>query len=224
MSAELVQLIQNTDIIQDQDRRFLLANITKFNPIESLKIKNALITGTSSILLEIISDMQSPVVAAEKKQLQKKDKKILNYSILTQPNYLGADVPKAVSIDDVPPLQNLLDFHHPSQLSLLSPDHVSFGINDSSEQIIRNFLDSLEKILGKIKDVQTKRSYFMNFLQSALFSNYMNTGLTALRHPEIEPAKVILNTLHQINTSYLNNNQFQYAALICNQVRSLCAL
>lgn len=64
----------------------------------------------------------------------------------------------------------------------------------------------------------------MNFLQSPLFSGYLNTGLTALRHPELEPSKIILNLLYQIDSNYLNNKQFVQAATVSNHLRGLCGL
>ena len=153
-----------------------------------------------------------------------KPKKVISFSILGQAQLLGGPTPQAVTTDKVPVIQGLADFTHPAQLSQLQPSHVTFNINDNTDQIIQTFIKKLDNVFEKIPSLNVRRCYFMNFLQSPLFGGYLNTGLTALRHPELEPPKIILNLLYQIDPNYLNNKQFVQAATISNHIRGLCGL
>jgi hypothetical protein len=143
---------------------------------------------------------------------------------LTQPNILGGQPPQAIRGENIRPLQRLEEFYHPGQLSMLSTNHINFGLNTNTEQIIQNFLASLTDVFSRIDNVNLRRSYFMNFIESSLFVSYINTTLTAFRHPELQPPKIILNLLYQINQQYLNNKQFQVAAVISNHLRNLCGV
>jgi hypothetical protein len=57
-----------------------------------------------------------------------------------------------------------------------------------------------------------------------MYTAYMNTGITALKNPDIEPRKIILDTLHQANRIYLNASQFEMASIITNHIRHLCGV
>ena len=86
------------------------------------------------------------------------------------------------------------------------------------------FYVKLDQLFELITDVNMKRAYFMMFLQSPMYACYMDTGMTALRHPEITPTALILNRLQHIHPKYLNTNQFQLASKICAHLRMLCAI
>ena len=76
----------------------------------------------------------------------------------------------------------------------------------------------------KIPDINIKRSFFASFVNSPLFVSYLNSGLTAMRHPELEPRDVVLNTLHSVNDNYLNNRTFEMASIITNHLRHLSGI
>lgn len=225
--SNLENLISTSSILESRDRYFLLSILENISSLDRLKLRQGLMSGMSTQVaqqIDLLKDKFQPKTNPKKpEEKPEEQKRILNISILTQTSYLGGPLPKVVE-GAAEPLDSLRNFRSLTQLKSLQAEHVTFKINDNVEQIIRNFLDTLEKLFDNIDDVYKRRCYFMNFLQSNLFSGYLNTGLTALRHPELEPAKVILNTLHQINPDYLNNRQFQHAAVICSQIRNLCGL
>ncbi|NJS41832.1 hypothetical protein HC766_05935 [Candidatus Gracilibacteria bacterium] len=136
---------------------------------------------------------------------------------------IGSTEPVAVNSTPVN-LANLQSLNDLAQLNSLHPTHINFNLNNNSEQLIRNFLQKLDNLFDKIPNINQKRNYLMNFLQSPLFNSYLNTGITALRHPEIQPSKVVLNTLNHIDTKYLNNKQFVITSKISNHIRSIVAL
>lgn len=238
MDQELQGLITQTPLLTQIDKNFLLAIGPSMSALDKLKLKQALTAGLTANIQQFVTTFKQKFEQGDQQNQaansdgllsrfipqQQPEKRILSQSILTQPNILGANPPQAVNDANIPPLNSLSQFSHPSQLALLQPTHVTFDLNQNAEQNIQLFLQKMDTVMHNIEDIRIRRNYFMNFMKSPLFSAYLNTGLTALRHPELEPAKIILNLLYQINPNYLTNKQFQYAAVISNHLRGLCAL
>lgn len=236
MNDNLNKLIVDTPFLSNGDKDFLIQKLPNLSPLERLKLQQSLSHGQAPNILQSLQiirarffnseapkkpDLLSQVASAI---FPKKPKKVLANNILNQPQIIGGPVPQFVKVANVQPLRSLGEFYHPFQLGMLSPNHLNFGLNDSSEIIVQSFLTKLDQIFDKIENINLRRGYFMNFVQSPLFNSYLNTGLTGLRHPELQPSNIVLNLLYQINTTYLNNKQFKAAAVICNHLRSIASL
>ncbi len=239
MDQHLIDLISKTPFLGAGDKNFLIQRLNNLSPLEKLKLQQSLTHGQAPAILQSLQIMRAKFFESEKPSdtkepnfvdkiagaiLPKKEKTPVSTSVLNQPQILGAPSPQAITGESVKPLENLLDFYHPAQLQQLTSKHISFGLNDNQEQIIQDFTKNLTKAFDKVTDLNIKRSYFMNFMLSPLFVSYINTGLTALRHPELQPNKIVLDLLYQINTNYLNNKQFANTALITNHLREQCCV
>jgi hypothetical protein len=233
---QLIELINKTPFLSQGDKNFLIDKLPQLSALEKLKLRQSLSAGMAPPILQQLQLMRAkffekeapkapdPITKVLNNIMPQKPKKILNTSILTQPNLLGGPIPQAIRGEKAVEFRSLAEFSSPAQLGLLNSSHVSFNINDNVEQIIQNFLQKLTQMFNQIDNVNLRRSYFMNFVQSPLFSSYLNTGLTALRHPELEPSKIILNLLYQIDPHYLNTKQFQHTSVICHHLRTLCGI
>jgi hypothetical protein len=241
MGIEINHLIQGSPFLNESDKAFLIANLNRLSPLDKLKLKQNIMTGMIPPVMQQINilkqNLKERFVETENPQKQEdmlsklaaklskeKPKPLLSASVLSNPAILGGAIPKPLPPQKVPPINHLHEISHPFQLSMLGNRHIDFGINEDGDQIVRIFLDKTGQIFDGIESVEVKRNFLMNYLQSELFKNYLNTGLTALRHPELEPHKIILNLLHQINRSYLNTTQFTHAAAITNNLRIFCAI
>jgi hypothetical protein len=243
---DLQSLIQQSTILDENSKNYLLNSLGNLNPLEKLKIRSALTAGN---IPEIIVKLQTqkeqfknieaknqpkPISPAKNDILSKlmnkiakppeKPKPVAN-SLLTQPVLLGGPIPKPINNNpNLPALNNLNEINDLEQLKLLHARHISFDINQNSSIEIQNFINHTFDLFNELETIEQRRSYYLGFLSSPLFSAYINTGLTALRHPELQPYSVILNTLYQIDEKYLNNKQFKFAGMISNHLRSLSAL
>lgn len=241
----LKQIINFSEIISKDQKEFLLSNLENFSPIEVLKLKHVLISKNQSETGLIYEDLSKKFIAQNHKNSEdhpikenvevslKKDEKtedphakegnVLSHSFLSDSNYLGQNPPKA-PVNPNNPLDKIQEIEDLTQLAQLTPEHINFRINDSIDQIVNDFFKKTEKMFSKLESLDQRRSFFMSFIQSSLFASYLNTGLTALRHPEIKPRQTVLNTLHKTNSQYLSKKQFQYASLISHHLRKLAAL
>lgn len=147
-------------------------------------------------------------------------KVLMSESLLLNEFHLGHGKVSAI-IKTADKLTSLHTITSLDQLHQISIKHIDFGLDDNAEQQIQLFFQEIKKLFLAVDDIEVKRSYLLTFLQSPLFGAYLNTGLTALQHPEIKPSAIILNTLHKNNEQYLSKKQFQYAALITGQIRKL---
>lgn len=228
--GDLIQLIQSTPILSEGDRTFLLSKAESFSPLEKLKIKQSLSNGQKPDILGQIAQIRNnfkqkeapkqkdPITRVVQKIFPQKQR-VLSPSILSEVNYLGSPIVKPHKSQGNP-LESLLHFESLSQLDQLTPQHINFNLNENGEQIINQFLQALENKFGSIEQIQERREFFMKFVRSSMFSSYLNTGLTSLRHPELEPRDISLNLLYQIDTQkYLNKTQFKFAAQITHQLR-----
>ncbi len=238
-NQDIQSLITNSNLLPNE-KQYLLERLAQMDMLERFKLKRSLQTGqypealkSFHLLRENFVNLETKNLVQEKKDFlqqlkdliggRKSDKKVVSYSILTQPALLGTPIPKPVQDDTVKPLSKLSDFYHPVQLSYLDVSHVTVGLTDQNRtQVFNNFFERLEQIFSKISDINWRRRYFMCYLQSPLFSSYLNTGLTVLRHSELQPPQAALNLLSQIDPSYLNRQQFIDAVNITNYIRNLC--
>jgi hypothetical protein len=236
MDQQLISLITQTAFISPQDKDFLIEKLSGMSPLEKLRLRGALLSGQAPEILQSLQIMRAKFFAKEtpkkpdlieqisNKISGNKAPSVVAHSVLTQAAVLGSNAPQPVRGEQVKPLNNIQEFYHPGQLSMLNSNHITFGLNINNEQVMQSFLSKLTSVFESIENVNIKRSYFMNWVESPLFTSYINTTLTALRHPELQPAKIILNLLYQINNQYLNNKQFQFAAVISNHVRNLAGV
>lgn len=238
---DIVYLIQNSQLT-DGEKNFLLDRIKDMDMLQILKLRRSLLTGEYPEALKSFQLMKQSFVEIEKKNFEeekkgflkqladmvsgtKNGKKILSNSILVQPGLLGGPVPQPIQDVQVRPLKTLADFYHPGQLGQIDLVHITFsGGAQNQGQVFGDFFRKLDEIFSKVSDINVRRGYFMNYLQSPLFTNYLNTGLTALRHTELQPPRAVLNLLSQMSSSYLNREQFKNAALLTAYIRNLCAL
>jgi len=235
MDQILTELIFNSNFLAVGDKDFLVSRLGMMSPIEKLKLKHNLQSGQIPEVLQLLQVIRAKFFESEKvkepdiltKVVQKIFKpekpKPVSTSLLAQPNLLGSSAVQPIIRRNAQSFRSLSEFNSLEQLFLLSGEHFVLGM-PNWEQVFHAFLDRLDQLFGQISTVQNQRSYFMAFLQSPLFGNYINTGLTALRHPELEPTSIILNTLYQIDNKNLNKEQFKFAATLCNHLRSLCSL
>ncbi len=237
MDQELIQIINSSPFLNTSDKSYLVDKMSVLSPLDKLKLRSSLLSNQPPEILQNLQLIRTKFFESEKPKKEdfltkishvftgNKPKPIVAKSILTQPTILGSNLPKSIKDDNINKIFNTLDeFYHPIQLSLLDQKHINFQLNENSEQIIQKFLNKLDKLFSSVDDVSLKRAYFMNFVESKLFAKYINTALTALRHPELQPAKIILNLLFQINPNYLNTKQFQIASLISNHCRNLAGI
>jgi hypothetical protein len=233
---ELINLINSSDYLLTGDKSFLLDVLSGLSPVDKLKLKHSLLSKQAPALLKNLhtlrdkfKQIETPkepdlITKAVQRIIKPTPPKILSHSFLSQPALLGSPVPKSPQFSNVKPLNSLKDIVSLSQLKLISPNHINFNPNQNAEVEIQDFVEIVEVLMDKIKDVPKKRDQYMYFISSNLFNAYIDTGLTALRHPELKPNNVILNTLSQIDAKYLNGKQFKYAGLLNNQLKSLCGL
>lgn len=232
----LIDLINNSPVLNIGDKEFMIEMLDELTPLERLKLEGSLISNTAPDILNSINLLRSNFFKQETvpkpdfitKIVQKITppavKKICSHSVLNQPLYLGnGQLPQAFKSPYVN-FRSLADFSKLTDLNSLNPYHITFNLNDNMEQIITQFYQKLDHLFEPIADVNIKRSYFMMFLQSPMYACYMDTGMTALRHPEITPTSIILNRLQQIHPKYFNTKQFQIASKICAHLRILCSI
>jgi len=237
--SRLENLITQSGFISDIDKTFLISNILEMSPLDKLHLEQTLLSGMVPESLQHIAQLRQQFLS---KEIPKKDsdvlskliqkvapsapKVLISQSILLKPNFSGSPVPHPVTPNPMPAMiTNLTQFSNLTQLITLNPAHVTFGVNDPSEQIINDFLKKLDAMFSTLQDMVIKRSHLMSFMQSILFKIYLGTGETALRHPELQPRSIALNQMYQIdNRKYLNKAQFQLTSRITSHLRNLCAL
>lgn len=235
-NEELKLLIRSSTYLSLGDKDFLLERVPSMSPVDKIRLKSSLTNGQIPEILESLQiirakffqsqapkkpDMLSQIAQAV---IKPKPKLSASVSLISQPSLLGHNPPVPFPVQNGSVLQSIDSFQSLEELSLLDNRHVYFEPGRNYQQVLGLFFSKLDSLFAKVPDIYTKRRYFMNFLNSTLFSNYINTGLTALNHHELEPKAIILNTLFQISTRHLNNQQFRITASICNHIRNLCSL
>jgi hypothetical protein len=227
--------IQANRTLSRDDKIYLSQTLVKLNPLEKLKLKNALDSEDSLALRSMVEliKIKFPIVVKPNTGFfgkisqfinPPKPQKIVSPSILSTPATLGGPVPTPFPVNNVTPLQNTEQFSDLSQLAMLDQSHFINGTEQQEDINLQKFLEKLDHMFDQIADTQIKRSYFASFVTSPLFNSYMNTGLTAIRHPEIEPREIILNTLHMTNNNYLDKRKFEIASIVTNHLRHQCGI
>jgi hypothetical protein len=217
------------------DKSYLSQTIIKLNPLEKLKLKNTLGTDDPVALRSMVEliKIKFPIVVKPNTGFfgkisqfinPPKPQKIVSPSILSNPISLGGPVPSPFPLGNTQPLQNTEQFFDLGQLGMLNQSHFINGTEQQEDVNLQKFLEKIDNMFDQVSDTQTKRSYFASFVTSPLFNSYMNTGLTAIRHPEIEPREIILNTLHMTNNNYLDKRKFEIASIITNHLRHQCGI
>ncbi len=233
--AHIIDLVQSASFLYPNEKEFLVSHMETLSPLERLKIQKDIQAGKKPLALHQLEILQQQFRKKETPQkpdlitkivqavVPVKPKKVLSNSILSNITYLGSNPPHATNLPPTP-FQSLDQFTNLNQISSLNPTHITFELNENGEQKLHQFFDKLDTIIGDIHDIFQKRSLFMNFIQSPLYLAYMDTGLTALRHPEITPSNIILNRLQQIDPKYLNSKQFQLASRVSAHFRVIVGI
>jgi hypothetical protein len=233
---ELQVLIERSDSLHSGDKDFLLSKLNSMSPIDKLKLKHSLQSGQTPAILQSLQLMRAKFIESEKPKdpdlitrvvqtvFKPTPPKAVATSFLNQTQVLGSPIPKPPTVNPNLKLNSLNSFNSLEQLRIISPFHIAFQLEQNPDLIIREFYERSEDLFDKIDDIYSRRCYFMLFISSPLFGAYINTGLTALRHPELQPSNIILNTLFQIDNKHLNSKQFKYAAMIANHLTTLCGI
>jgi len=233
---EIRNLINQSNFLSIGDKDFLLDQITKMSPVDKLQLKHSLSIGQAPRLLETLQKMRAKFMASENPKapglidkivqtvFKPATPRVISSSILNQTQLIGQTPPQAPTLGRIPTLNRLNEFTLLEQLNQLSVAHIISNTSENADQVIHQFFEKLDQLFNKVNSLITRRGLFMLFLESPMFGSYMNTGLTALRHPELQPTSIILNTLYQIDGKHLNNKQFSQAASISNYIRTLCGL
>jgi hypothetical protein len=183
---EIIDLIYKSTLLNPGDKEFLVEKVEELSPLERLKLEGSLISNTAPDILNTINTMRANFFKQETapkpdfitKMVQKISpvviRKIVAHSILNQPAYLGGQLPQPYKAPHVN-FRSLVDFTNLAELNSLTPYHVTFNLNDNSEQVITQFYQKLDHLFDPILDVNIRRAYFMMFLQSPLYNCYMDT-------------------------------------------------
>jgi hypothetical protein len=237
VDTEIIDSISQSTHLNDGDKNYLLELLPKLSPIEKLKLKHSLLSGSApSILINLQSIRKkfqegeapkpvNPISKALSTLFKPASPQIVSNSFLNQPVLLGGVIPHLpTSIGVIETLNKIGDITSLDQLKTLNPSHVNFTLYENIEYELQNFYHKTTQLFEKINDINERRNYFLNFLSSPLFKAYINTGLTALRHPELQPTSIILNTMYQIDPKYLNGSQFKTTSNISGSLRALVGL
>lgn len=235
----IIDLIQKSPFLMDPEKQYLIEKVPVMGPLDKLKTKKSLMGNTTPDLILEFRNTRAKFIENERRMnpeppdpnslqarvfgVKPPQKVILSHSILGQPQFLGTPAPRP---QPIPPIRStkfeeITELFH---LNSLTPDHVTFSINDNGEQIVRNFLIELEQKMVLLENPYQKRNVFALFLASPLFKLYLNTGITALKHPEIKPKNTILNTMQKIDRRFLNRSQFEYTSMLTSGIRTMVGL
>jgi hypothetical protein len=240
----LIEAIKSSVIFQDQEKEFIISRMARFDHLDKFKLKRYLLVNDEKTVRETYRIIRDKLLREEKekeflsqttgnsnvnqakiffdKYAPKSDRpqSPVSTSLLSDIDFLGHEIPMAPQVRGQP-FKNIDYFTNLDQLCLLESNHVTFSMDDNVPIIVQKFLNKLTTLFEDIDDIMIRRSYFRLFMRSALFNNYLNTGITALRHTEIQPRKIVLNLIYQTDPIYLNANQFEYTATISHHLKNL---
>jgi hypothetical protein len=234
--GELLQLIEQSTHLTPSDKSYLINQISLVAPLDKLRLKHSLANGHAPAILDHLRIIRDKFATLEKPKALNPVAKVINTlfkpappkivsnSFLNQGILLGGQVPKLIATTNIATLPSLSQIDSLDQLKILTSNHISFNLNQNTDYEMQIFYQKISGLFSKIHSINERRNYFLNFLSSPLFKAYINTGLTALRHPELQPASIVLNTMYQIDAKYLNNKQFRLTANISTCLRGLCGL
>jgi hypothetical protein len=233
---EILDLIEDTRVLNTEDKGFLIQVLPRLSSLEKFKLRTSLNSEQSKAILSTVQLLklryppqpkpeQGGILGSINKFINPpKPQKLVSVSILSQPSIIGSAMPTPIRSATIPELSTIDKFSDLLQLNIISQKNLTSGTTDQDEIFLNKLLNKLDELFGKIKDLNSKRGYFASYLQSPLFVSYINSGMTAMRHPELEPREVVLNTLHSVNENYLNNKTFEMASIITNHIRHLCGV
>jgi hypothetical protein len=233
---DLIDLINTTTLLNNTDKDYLFHVFGQLSVLEKFKLKSSLaINDTKSILIFLqLLKLKFPIAVKTKGNTifdkigefinPTPEVKPVSESILTKSSEIGSAVPRPLVAKNKIDLIDLNSFSSLEQLLIIRPDHLFVVNKDQIELVMQRFLEKLDRMFETVSSMDFRRNWLATFLQSPLFTAYMNTGITALKNPDIEPRKIILDTLHQTNKAYLNKDQFEMASIITNHIRHLCGV
>lgn len=242
--AVLTELLKNTGALKDHEKDFLISRIGKFDHLDKFKIKRFLMiddqvaikdtykvirdkflkqeaTSSSEVAIPGVTNVTDAARNIAKKMVTRDASGVpISASLLGNITYLGGVIPNPPQVKGKT-LDSLEYFSSLDQLSQLDRNHVTFSLDENTAVILQSFLKKITSLFESIDDVTKKRGYFRLFMRSALFNAYLNTGITALRHTEIQPRKVVLNLIYQTDPTYLNAKQFEHTSTISAYLKAL---
>lgn len=233
---DLIDFINTTTLLNNSDKDYLFHIFGQLSTLEKFKLKSSLsINDTKSILVFLqLLKLKFPIAVKVKGDSifdkigefisPTPELKPVSESILTKSSEIGSSIPRPLVPKNKIELNDLNNFTSLEQLLIIRPEHLFVVNKDQSEIVMQRFLGKLDQMFETINSMDFRRNWLATFLQSPLFTAYINTGITALKNPDIEPRKIILDTLHQANKIYLNNSQFEMASIITNHIRHLCGV
>jgi hypothetical protein len=232
---QITASINANTYITREDKMFLTQVLVKLNPLEKLKLKSLVSSDEQTTLvsgIELLKIKFPPEVKVQSGFFSKisqfinppKPQKIVSPSILSSTQALGGPIPVPFPANNVGRLDTSEAFYDLAQLAFLDQSQFGNGTEQQEDVNLQKFLEKIDGMFETVPKTETKRSYFASFVTSPMFNAYMNTGLTAIRHPEIEPREIILNTLHLTNSNYLDKRKFEIASIITNYLRHLCGI
>jgi hypothetical protein len=233
---DLIDFINTTTLLNNSDKDYLFHIFGQLSTLEKFKLKSSLsINDTKSILVFLqLLKLKFPIAVKVKGDSifdkigefisPTPELKPVSESILTKSSEIGSSIPRPLVPKNKIELNDLNNFTSLEQLLIIRPEHLFVVNKDQSEIVMQRFLGKLDQMFESINTMDFRRNWLATYLQSPLFTAYINTGITALKNPDIEPRKIILDTLHQANAIYLNNNQFEMASIITNHIRHLCGV
>jgi hypothetical protein len=239
----ILDLLKKNTFFQPHEKEFLSSRIASFDHLDKFKLKRYLIIDDQEILRATYKLIREKVLVQETEQNYQKTqnssnitkdildkinarpdtKKPISISLLANQEYLGGVLPETPQVRGQH-LDSLVHLNSLDQLAQLDSSHVTFSLDDNAPLIMQNLFKKLSQLFDRIEDVNLKRGYFRLFMRSELFNAYLNTGITALRHTEIQPRKLVLNLIFQIDPGYLNAKQFEYTASISDVLKNLADL
>jgi hypothetical protein len=235
-----VSLIKNDKTLQDHEKTYIISKIEYLDHLDKFKFRRALITEVTEDIKQNYKIVRDKILKIEEqsktnqnnlvnditkniaKSLQNpnQNKKYASISLLSKENLLGGSIPTPPQVKGKP-LNQLLQFSSLDQLAILDKSHISFDIEENPSQILQIFFNRLAELFARLEDINAKRGYFRLFMRSPLFLCYLNTGITTLRHTEIQPRKIVLNLISQTDPTYLNQKQFEYTSTISTYLKAM---
>jgi hypothetical protein len=228
----ILQFIKINEILNVQDFEFLMRVWKDLTPIEKFKIKSYLQLSQIGSLLTLMQVLK--IRFPETKKVTIFDKinnifskeqlpnKIIAPSILMDPKAFGNNFPQALRTDNIPAVTKIDQIQDLAQLGTFSQSQIEFEPNQDENVILSRFYTKIDALIEKTPNLFVRKCVMATYLQSPLYIGYINTALTAFKHPEIEPRKVVLNLLHSANTNFLSSKEFEIASAITGHLRFVC--
>ncbi len=228
----ILEYIRVNEIVNEEDYSFLLRVWSEASLIDKFKIRSYLQLSQISSLLTLIQVLKIRFPEPKKTGIfdrinqvfnkENKLNKVLAPSILSDPKVFGNNFPQPMSTVNIEPLGRIDSINNILQLGILNSSQIDLPPNQDENVVLTQFYTKIDNMMEAIPDLFQRKSILATYLQSPLYISYINTALTAFKHPEIEPRKVVLNLLHSANNNFLSNKQFEIASAITSHIRFTC--